>query len=72
MYRRTIRKWIVVIDGEEFPFNRKKHAFMSAAVAKSLGFDTKLIEDTTLRFRSPAAVEFHEENFQIDISNQIP
>ena len=69
---RTIRRWIVVIDGEEFPFDRKKHAFMSAALAKSRGLDTKLIEDTTLKFRSPAAIDFHEEKFQIDISNQIP
>ena len=69
---RTIRKWIVVIDGEEFPFDRKKHAFMSASLAKSRGLDTKLIEDTTLRFRSPAAIEYHDEKYQIDISNQIP
>ena len=69
---RTIRRWIVVADGEEFPFDRKKHALMAAAACRATGLETKLIEDTTLRFRSPAAIDFHEEKFQIDISNQIP
>lgn len=69
---RTIRRWIVIADGEEFPFNKKKYALMAAAASRARGKETKLIEDTTLRFRSPAAIDFHDEKFQIDISNQIP
>ena len=68
---RTIRRWIVIADGEEFPFDRKKHALMAASACRSRGLETKLMEDTTLRFRSPAAIDFHDEKFQIDISNQI-
>ena len=54
------------------PLRQKKYALMAAAASRARGLETKLIEDTTLRFRSPAAIDFHDEKFQIDISNQIP
>ena len=69
--QRTIRKWIVVIDGEEIPFNRKKLALLSASCAKAKGLEVKLLEETTLRQRSPAWLEVHDETFRIDITNQI-
>lgn len=69
--QRTIRRWIVVIDGEEIPFNKKKLALFSASHALANGLEVKLVEETTLRQRSPAWLEVHDETFRIDITNQI-
>ena len=33
--------------------------------------DVKLIEETIMRFKSPAAVDFHDEKIHIDITNQL-
>lgn len=68
---REIRRWIVVVDGEEFPFVNKNHALLSAKAADSVGKNVKLIEETTLRFTSPARIYAHDEKFRIDITNQI-
>lgn len=68
---RTWKKWIVVVDGEEFPFDRMKHALMCAAVSRLRNVPTELFEETTMRFVRGGEWQ-HDEKFRIDISNRIP
>lgn len=69
--RKAVR-WIVVINGEEFPFSRKKHAILSGKTALSQGCRTELIEETELRFRSGCSARPKENlRYRINISNQL-
>ena len=65
-------KWILVVDGEEFPFSRKKLAILSGRAALSKGCRTELFEETVLRFRS-GFLNHPEENkkYRIDITNKL-
>lgn len=62
-------KWILVVNGEEFPFGRKKLAILSGKAALSKGCRTELFEETVLRFRS-GCLNHPEENrkFRINIT----
>ena len=66
---RTWNRWILVVDGEETKFERKRHALLCAAASRVKGLRTELFQETVMRFRRGG--ETHDEVFRIDISNQI-
>jgi len=68
---RTSRQWIVVIGGDEIVFHRKDLALLSAATAQSAYSGVRLLERTTLRFRSGCGLERSEKSFDIEITNRI-
>lgn len=70
--QRTERKWIVSAGGEEFPFGRKKLAVTAFLAARRRFPDARLLERTTLYFKSPAGVtRSTAEPFDIDITYQL-
>ena len=72
-WMRTIRKWILVCDGDETVFDRKKHALLCAPVCRMRYHEVKLLEQTTLRYRGGMIRCPHpDQTYRIDISNQIP
>ncbi|MBR2093896.1 MAG: hypothetical protein IJ904_07680 [Candidatus Methanomethylophilaceae archaeon] len=66
---RTWNRWILVVNGEETRFDRKKHALLCAAASKARGLHTELFQETVMRFRRGG--EIHDEVFRIDISNRL-
>ena len=68
---RTSRQWIVVIGGDEIVFHRKDLALLSTAAAQSTFPDIRLLERTTLRFRSGCGLNVTEQSFDIDITDRI-
>lgn len=67
---RTWNRWILVVDGEETEFDRKKHALLCAAASRTKGLRTELFQETMMRFRR-GGERIHDDVFRIDISNQI-
>lgn len=70
-WMRTIRKWVLVCDGDETVFDRKKHALLCAPVCRMKYRKVKLLEQTTLRYRG-GMCPHPDQTYRIDISNQIP
>ncbi len=68
---RMTKRWIVLIDGEEFPFTSLKIAELSARAALGSGADTKLIEETVMVFKRPVNAFLKQDSFRIDISNRL-
>lgn len=67
---RTWNRWILVVDGEETEFDRKRHALLCAAASKAKGLRTELFQETVMRFRR-GGEWIHDNTFRIDITNRI-
>lgn len=68
----TSRRWIVSAGGEEFPFVRKNLAVKAFKACLETFPDARLIEETTMHFKSPAGItRTVSKPIRIDITNEI-
>ena len=67
---RSWKRWILVVDGEEIPFDRKRLALMCASVSHSMGRPVRLFEETKMRFVRGGEWKT-DKKFRIDISDRI-
>ena len=67
---RTIRRWVVVIDGEEIPFHNRRLAFMGALAAKESGKTVSVLEETTVR-NTFGMGNRHDDTFRIDLTYKL-
>lgn len=68
--QREERKWILVLDGEEFPFFRRHLAVLSAKAAMERYPDLKLFEETVIHTRT-GCFRLPDKKFRIDITNEL-
>ncbi|MBQ9713060.1 MAG: hypothetical protein IJV54_12315 [Bacteroidales bacterium] len=68
---RTFKRWLLVIDGEEVAFLRKRDAFSTARLIMYLAPGLRLIEETTCRFRTGGRRQ-PDQKFRIDLTDRIP
>lgn len=69
--QQTSRRWIVSAGGEEFPFVRKNLAVKAFKACLETFPETRLIEETTMNFKSPAGItRTVSKPIRIDITSE--
>ncbi len=66
---RTTRRWLVTVDGEEFPFRTKALAVKAARATSGAGAGVRLLEETKI-VQQTGMGKVRVDTFRIDMTGE--